>query len=258
MLLAYDDQGPGPAVVLLHGFPFDRTLWAAQVSKIGGTYRVITPDLRGFGDTPTPTGVYAIDDMADDVLETIEALHIMGPVVVGGLSMGGYVALSIAVRYPTRVRGLILADTRAGADTPAAASGREATAREVETSGQTKTVVDGMLGRLFSPLTRERRPEVIERVHSRMVLARPVAVAGALRGMASRPDRTPDLPGIVAPTLVMVGEDDAITPPSDAKLMADAIPNATLAVIPGGGHLAPLENSAETNRVILEFLTGLE
>jgi pimeloyl-ACP methyl ester carboxylesterase len=257
MLLACEDRGPGPAVVLLHGFPFDRSIWADQWAKLGDVYRVIAPDLRGFGGTPTPVGVYEIDDMADDVAETIESLHIEGPVVVGGLSMGGYVALSLALRYPTRVRALILCDTRAEADAPEAAVNRENTARDVESTGKIGTIVEAMIPRLFSPLTRERRPEAIERVHEIMLRSRPAAVAGALRGMARRPDRTEELSKIIAPSLIVVGEDDAITPPSAARVMHDRLPQSTLATIPNAGHLAPVENPAEVNRVILEFLGDL-
>ena len=149
MDLAYADEGPGPVVVLLHGFPLSRAMWEEQLAGIGSIYRVIAPDLRGFGESPVPEGVYTMDAMADDVVELLETLDIMGPVVVGGLSMGGYVALSLAARYPTRVRALILMDTRAGADTPEAAQGREATARAVLADDSARPVVDAMLPRLL-------------------------------------------------------------------------------------------------------------
>ena len=131
MDLAYADEGPGPVVVLLHGFPLSRAMWDEQLAGLGSIYRVIAPDLRGLGESPVPEGVYTMDAMADDVVELLETLEIMGPVVVGGLSMGGYVALSLAARYPTRVRALMLMDTHAAADTPEAAQGREATAQAV-------------------------------------------------------------------------------------------------------------------------------
>lgn len=257
MLLAYDDNGPGPVVVLLHGFPFNRTMWAAQVGEIGSVYRVITPDLRGHGETAAPEGVYTIDAMADDVIELLDALQIRERVVIGGLSMGGYVALSLAVRHAGRFRGLVLMDTRAGADTPEAAANRETLAREVEATGAVAGVVDAMLPRLFSPLTRAQHPERIDAVHRSMLRTHPRAVVGALRGMAARPDRTKDLPGITLPTLVLVGEDDQITPPSEAQAMAEAIPNARLDVIPNAGHLSPVENPGVTNRALLAFLGAL-
>lgn len=257
MLLAYDDVGPGPVVVLLHGFPLDRSFWSAQASEIGGVYRVIAPDLRGFGESAAPDGVYPIDAMADDVLELLDALQLREPVVIGGLSMGGYVALSAVLRYPDRFRALMLFDTRAGADSPEAARNREVSAGQVETSGKIDKVVEGLLPKFFLPLTRERRPHVIEALQKRMLRSVPRAVAGALRGMAERPDRTGDLGRISVPTLVVVGSDDVITPPEEARAMARAIPNARLEVIPEAGHLAPLENPAATNRAVLAFLNGL-
>src|SRR5271168_4493649 len=113
MDLAFADEGPGPVVVLLHAFPLSKAMWDEQLTGIGNVYRVIAPDLRGFGESPVPEGVYTMDSMADDVVELLETLEIIGPVVVGGLSMGGYVALSLAARYPTRVRALMLMDTKA-------------------------------------------------------------------------------------------------------------------------------------------------
>lgn len=124
MRLAFLDEGPGPAVVLLHGFPLSGAMWKEQLDGIGSTYRLIVPDLRGHGDSPAPDGVYTMDEMADDVIELLDTLSLDDPVVVGGLSMGGYVALSLAVRYPARIRGLMLMDTRAGADSPEAAQKR--------------------------------------------------------------------------------------------------------------------------------------
>jgi pimeloyl-ACP methyl ester carboxylesterase len=258
MDLAYADEGPGPVVVLLHGFPLSRAMWDQQLDGIGSIYRVIAPDLRGFGESPVPEGVYTMDAMADDVLELLETLEIMGPVVVGGLSMGGYVALSLAARYPTRVKALILMDTRAGADTPEVAQGREATAKTVIAADSAAPVVDSMLPRLFSKMTLEQQAARVEPMKAVMERTAPQGIAGALRGMASRPDRRGDLPKIAVPTLVLVGEEDIITPPAEARAMADAIPNARLEVIPGAGHLAPYENPAAANAAILRFLKGLE
>ena len=258
MDLAFADEGPGPVVILLHGFPLNKAMWDDQLSGIGATYRVIAPDLRGFGESPVPEGVYTMDAMADDVVELLETLEIMGPVVVGGLSMGGYVALSLAARYPTRVKALILMDTRAGADTPEAAQGREATARAVLAADSAATVAGSMLSRIFAKMTLEQHPERVEPMKAIMEQTAPQGVAGALRGMASRPDRRGDLPKIAVPTLVLVGEEDILTPPAEAKAMADAIPNARLEVIPKAAHMAPYENPAAVNAAILGFLKGLE
>ncbi len=227
-------------------------------SGIGSIYRVIAPDLRGFGESPVPEGVYTMDAMADDVVELLETLEIIGPVVVGGLSMGGYVALSLVARYPTRVKALMLMDTRAGADTPEAAKGREATARSVIAAGNVTAVVDAMLPRIFCKMTLEQHPERVEPMKAVMDQTAPLGIVGALRGMATRPDRRGDLPKIAVPTLVLVGEHDVITPPAEAKAMAEAIPDARLEVIPEAGHMAPYENSAAANAAILRFLKSLE
>lgn len=257
MLLAYGDEGPGPVVVLLHGFPLNRRMWESQSTTLGSLYRIITPDLRGHGESATPLGPYPIDTMADDVIETLDALGITEPVVLGGLSMGGYVTLSLALRYPDRWRALMLVDTRAGADAPEAAHLREEMARKVEEAEDAEPVTSSMLGRLFSLATRNRRSEVIEEVYEQMQVITPRAVAAALRGMAARPDRTADLSRIALPTLVLVGSDDQITPPAEARRMAEALPAAQLVVIPDAGHMAPVENPAAVNHAMLEFLGSL-
>jgi pimeloyl-ACP methyl ester carboxylesterase len=258
MLLAYDDYGPGPVVVLLHGFPLTRKIWRAQETSLGSMYRVIAPDLRGHGESAAPEGVYTVDTMADDVIELLDVLQITSPVVLGGLSMGGYVALTLMARYPQRFRGLMLIDTRATADTPEAARTREELARTVETTKSTKQVVDAMLPKLFSDETRMKRADLIPPVKAAMERTPPRGVAGALRGMAQRPDRTAMLASITVPVLVLVGAHDAITPVEESRTMAAALPNAQLVVIPGAGHLAPLENSEAANAAMLGFLGKLK
>jgi pimeloyl-ACP methyl ester carboxylesterase len=233
-------------------------MWNEQITGIGSTYRVIAPDLRGFGESPVPEGVYTMDAMADDVVELLEALEIMGPVVVGGLSMGGYVALSLVARYPTRVRALMLMDTRAAADTPEAAQGREKTAQAVLAADSAVPVVETLLPRIFASTTLEQRPERVEPLKAIMDQTAPQGIVGALRGMASRPDRRGDLPKIAVPTLVLVGEHDVVTPPAEASAMAESIPNARFEVIPDAAHMAPYENPAAANAAILRFLTSLE
>jgi 3-oxoadipate enol-lactonase len=257
MLLAYEDYGPGPVVVLLHGFPLDRTIWGAQLTTLGARYRVIAPDLRGHGETAAPEGIYPIDAMADDVLELLDALQLAEPVVLGGLSMGGYVALSLAVRHPERWRGLMLVNTRSGADAPEAARAREELARQVEAAGTAEPAVASMLPKLFCESTRTRRADAIARVREQMSRTPARAVAGALRGMAQRPDRTGDLARIAVPTLVLAGAEDQLIPLDESRRMAEAIPRAQLVVLPEAGHLAPLENPAASNAAMLKFLDAL-
>ncbi|MGP0069477.1 MAG: alpha/beta fold hydrolase [Isosphaeraceae bacterium] len=258
MRLAFADEGPGPAVVLLHGFPLSGAMWKEQVAGVGSIYRLIVPDLRGHGASPAPEGVYTMDEMADDVIELLDTLSLDTPVVVGGLSMGGYVALSLVLRYPGRVRGLILMDTRAGADSPEAAQKREELAESVIAAGNAGPVVESMMPRLFAKMTLEQRPERVALLREVMENTTPRGIAGALRGMACRPDRRGDLASIAVPTLVLVGEEDVITPPIEAQALADAIPGARLEVVSNSGHMAPYENPAIANPVILRFLEGLD
>lgn len=257
MRLAFTDKGPGPAVVLLHGFPLGRDMWMEQIGGIGSIYKIVAPDLRGHGDSPAPEGDYTIDGMADDVIELLDTLGLTEPVVLGGLSMGGYVALSLIARYPRRFRGLMLMDTRAEADSPEAVQKREELVQAVLAAGCAAPAVEAMTPRLFARVTRDIRPERVARMREIMARNTPRGIIGALRAMATRPDRRADLAAIRVPTLVLVGEEDVITPPAEAQAMADAIPGARLEVVPHSGHLAPYENAAIVNDIILRFLDGL-
>jgi len=258
MRLAFDDDGPGPVVVLLHGFPLDRSMWTHQKSSIGAIYRVICPDLRGHGNSPAPDGIYSVDAMADDVLELLDALQLTDPVVMGGLSMGGYLALSIAVRHPERLKGLMLMNTRASADSPEAAQARLQRASEVEQSGEVETVISAMIPKLFSRMTFERHPEVVSRMHARMSRTPARAVAGTLRGLAVRPDRTTELANIHVPTLIIAGEEDSLIPLEESRSMAKMLPSSKLVVIANAAHLAPLENHVACDSAILEFLGSID
>ena len=257
MLLDFDDDGPGPVVVLLHGFPMDRTMWSFQRSSVGSIYRLITPDLRGHGHSAAPDGVYRIDDMADDVIETLDALQLTDPVHLGGLSMGGYIALSIAKRYPERLKALMLINTRAAADSPEAAAKREEQAKEIEASGDIEPLVQAALPRMFAESTTREHPELVKRLHTHMSRTVPRAVVGALRGMATRPDRMAFLPKLTVPTLVIAGLEDQVVPIAEARAMAAAIPGSHFVAVPHAGHLSPLENHQATDAAILGFLESL-
>jgi pimeloyl-ACP methyl ester carboxylesterase len=233
-------------------------MWKEQVAGVGSIYRLIMPDLRGHGASPAPEGVYTMDEMADDVIELLDILGLDAPVVIGGLSMGGYVALSLVARYPSRVRGLMLMDTRAGADSPEAAQKREEMAQTVIAAGNAGPVVESMVPRLFAKTTLKERAERVAVLREVMEQTTPRGIAGALRGMACRPDRSSDLANIAVPTLVLVGEEDVITPPAEAQALADAIAGSRLEVVSNSGHMAPYENPAIANPVILRFLEGLD
>ena len=257
MHLAFDDVGPGPVVVLLHGFPFDRWMWTHQRASVGSLYRLIIPDLRGHGTSAAPDGIYTVDAMADDVLELLDGLQLTEPVVIGGHSMGGYLALSIASRHPERVRALMLMNTRASADTPESARAREELARQVEATGKAEPVVAAMLPKLFSRATFEHHPELVARMHDRMARTPARAVAGTLRGLATRPDRTDDLAKIGVPTLVLAGAEDQLIPFEESAAMARGLEGSKLVTVADAGHVAPLENHGATDAAILGFLQSL-
>jgi pimeloyl-ACP methyl ester carboxylesterase len=254
--LAYEASGAGSAVVLLHGFPFNRTLWREQVEALSGRYHVITVDLRGHGETAATAEPATMEEMAEDVAALLDELG-MTRVVLGGLSMGGYVALAFTRLFPERVRGLLLADTRPQADTEEARLAREATAARALGEG-IHTVADAMLPKLFAPSTQAARPEVVARIREMILNTDPQGAASALRGMAVRRDHTNFLREIDCPTLIIVGSLDGITPPADAELMNREIRGSRLEVIADAGHVSNVERPAEFNRALENFLRELE
>jgi pimeloyl-ACP methyl ester carboxylesterase len=250
------EAGSGPAVVLLHAFPLNASMWAAQRETLGASYRVLCPDQRGFGGTQLGHDEPSLDEVADDVAAMLDARKV-DTCVLGGLSMGGYVAMAFLRRHPERVRGLILADTKAGADTPEAAANRRRMADEVIAAGDAKQLVDEVLPALVGATTKERRALVLGRVKALVERAPAYAVAWAQRAMADRPDSFETLRAVTVPTLVVVGEEDTLSPPADAQAMADAVPGATLVTIPGSGHLTAVEAPDELNAALLEFLESV-
>lgn len=252
--LAVDVRGDAaqPAILFVHGFPLDRTQWAPMLDALDGTFR-IAPDLRGFGASDAPDLGYSMATYAADLIALLDALGVER-VVVCGLSMGGYIAFELARRAPDRLRGLVLMDTRAEPDSPDARRNRDATAQQARDRGPSP-IADAMLGRLLS----ERTPRTVaERVRG-TIMATPVAgLVGALGAMRDRPDSTGLLADLTLPTLVIVGEDDSITPPTDARRLAEAIPNARLAIVSGAAHLPPIEQPRATARLVADFMAQLD
>jgi 3-oxoadipate enol-lactonase len=253
--ISVNDSGSGFPLVLLHGFPLDHTMWEHQISRFSTTYRVVAIDLRGFGKTPAKSGTVAMSEFAEDVAAVIQRLE-LGSVVLCGLSMGGYIAFAFQERYRTLLKGLILCDTRALADAPEAAKARRVTAERVLKEG-TSFLADTMLPKLFAEKTALTQPEIVDQTRRVIEAASRTGVAAAARGMAERKDYTNELGGIEVPTLVIVGESDAISPVEEMTSIATRLPQAELQVIPNAGHMAPLENPAAVNSVIDAFLSKL-
>src|SRR5689334_10818598 len=250
--LVYTDSGLGRPVVLIHGYPFNRSLWAEQEIVLSTSCRVIAPDLRGFGDSDAVPGTATMDVMAQDVALLLNHLGIARATICG-LSMGGYVALAFYKQLPSRVRALVLADTRAQADTEEAKQTRAQQAEKALTEGMAG-IADAMLPKLLTPETVSKHPEVVKRVRDMMVKTKPEGAAAALHGMAERDDQTSLLPKISVPTLIMVGAEDAITPVADSEKMHAAIPGSRLEVIENAGHVSNIERTEQFNDALLSFL----
>ncbi|HJZ68542.1 MAG TPA: alpha/beta fold hydrolase [Blastocatellia bacterium] len=252
----YRDQDVGLPVLFIHAFPLNQTMWDEQVAALRTHSRAITLDLRGFGKTDAPPGSYTMDQMAADVRGLMTVLEIDRAVLVG-LSMGGYVSLALYRNYPDVVGALVLADTRAGADTHAARERRLKSAEKAERDGA-RAIADDMIQLLVGRTTLERRPAVVERVRKMIEANSPKGIAGAQRGMAERRDSTYILAGIDFPTLIIVGDEDTLTPVAEAEGLRSGIRGARLEVIDGAGHLSNLERPDKFNSVLIDFVNSLK
>ena len=250
--MAYTDTGAGRPVVLIHGYPFNRSLWNEQVAALSGSYRVIAPDLRGFGESDSSAEVATMNRMAQDVGLLLDHLGI-ARATLGSLSMGGYVALAFYKQFASRVRALILADTRATPDTEEAKQTRAQQAEKALAEGMAG-IADAMLPKLLTPETVSKRPEIVKRVRDMMLKTKPEGAAAALRGMAEREDLTSLLSKITVPTLIIVGAEDAITPVADSEKMNAGIGGSRLVVLENAGHVSNLERTEQFNEALLEFL----
>ncbi|HXT58560.1 MAG TPA: alpha/beta fold hydrolase [Pirellulales bacterium] len=247
------DEGAGEPLLFVHGFPLDHTMWQAQLPAFAPRRRVIAPDLRGFGASESRGETVTMEDFADDLAALLDAMQVQEPVVLCGLSMGGYIAFPFARKHTARLRSLVLCDTRAAADSPEAAANRWKVAEQVLAEGA-EVVAQAMLPKLFGKRTVAEQPETVAAMRRVMAATKPAAIAAAQRGMAARSDSTALLPEIRVPTLVVVGAEDAIAPVEEMRSMAAAIPGAEFVVVPGAGHMAPLENPAAFNAALREFL----
>lgn len=253
--IAYHDQGRGLPLVFLHAFPLNRSMWVEQEQAFSSQFRVLTVDLRGHGESDAPLWRYTLDQAADDVIGLLDHLSIRHAVFVG-LSMGGYILFAFYRKYAERVKGLVLADTKAQADSEEGKRSRFEMAQIAYTQG-VGAIADIMIPKLLSPTTIQTKPELVQRVRTMIEGNQISGIAGDLMAMAERPDSIPLLQQITCPTQLIVGEFDGPTPPADAKLMADRIPAARLTVIPGAAHLANMEQPDLFNETIRLFVSNL-
>jgi 3-oxoadipate enol-lactonase len=252
--MPFDDRGSGLPVVLLHAFPVDRRIWRHQLAGLSDVARVVIPDLRGFGQNKT-TGAFTLVDLADDVKSLVDSLG-LGKVVLCGLSMGGYVTQALAAKYPTVVRGVILADTKSEADTPDGKAARDKMIALVKEKGS-KAVAEQMLPKMLAPDMIKADQPVVAEVRSMMESCPPDTIATASRAMRDRPDRTADMARLKVPALVIVGEHDATISRDVATKLAQTIQNGRLHVVPGAGHLSPIESPDDVTAAIRTFLKEL-
>ncbi|MDQ1586617.1 MAG: hypothetical protein QOH80_1982 [Actinomycetota bacterium] len=250
------ESGQGAPLVLLHAFPLSCAMWLEQRNDLSDVCRVITPDLRGFGGSRLGNDDPSLDHMADDVAAVLDRMS-LDKVVLGGLSMGGYVVMALLRRHPDRVRGLVLADTKAGADAPPAREKRIRIAGTLDEEGSPRVLVEEVLPGLCGDTTRRERPLVLGRVKALVEAAPPPAAAWAQRAMAARTDALDTLRGISVPALVIRGEEDELSSAEDVSAMVDALPDGRLVTVPGAGHLSAVEVPAAFSAAVRDLVTEL-
>lgn len=251
-----DTGGSGTPVVLLHAFPFDSSMWQPQLESLSERFRFVVPDLKGFGDSDAPDdrASYSMDGYADDVKALVDDLG-LDRFVLAGLSMGGYIALAYMRKYADGVAGLVLADTRAEADPPEGKEKRSNQQNLVSEEG-TSGLIETLTGALLAEETRTNKPDVVKKAQAAMDNP-PAGFIGALEAMKNRIDSTDSLAKIAVPTLVIVGENDAVTPPEAARKLHEHIGGSELVVIPGAGHISNMEAPEAFNGALGEFLSKL-
>jgi 3-oxoadipate enol-lactonase len=254
--IAYSDQGKGQAILFIHGYPLSKAMWEHQVKDLSTAFRVIAIDLRGHGESDAPLWFSTMEMFADDLRALLDHLSVQ-KAVVAGLSMGGYAAFAFYRKYRDRVRGLVLADTRPQPDSPEGKQGRFKTAQTAHKEGA-NAIAEAMLPKLLTPNTIKTRPDVVQKTRQIMTAMPVTGIASDLMAMSERPDSVPLLPEIRCPVLVIVGEQDGLTPPADAKLMVERIAGARLEIVPDAAHLSNIEQPEIFNRAVRKFLESLD
>ncbi|MCP4190514.1 MAG: alpha/beta fold hydrolase [Planctomycetaceae bacterium] len=253
--LSMFERGTGQPLLLVHGFPLDHTMWAEQCADLSDDYRVLAPDLRGFGGSDRIDATeYSMQCFADDLAELLDQVGVDEPIVFCGLSMGGYIAWQFWQYHRERLRALILCDTRAAADAPEVARARRYMANHVMSEG-TASLGAGMVTKLFAQATLDQQGAQLAQVRQVIANAAPESIAAAQRGMAARPDMTEYLAQIDLPTLLIAGEEDVITTPDEIRAISEQLPGSEFHLIAEAGHMAPTEQPQAVNSVIRQFLT---
>lgn len=255
-MLAYDDVGTGPVIVLIHGFPLNRTMWRPQLGDlVAAGYRVIAPDLRGFGESDAPDGPFSMDIFSDDIVGLLDHLEIE-QAVVAGMSMGGYILFNLLARYPDRINGAVFIVTRSVADDEAGRARRLQLATDVLKFGP-QVVADSFHPLMFAPGTVEVRPKLAEEVYGWMVSTASRGLSGGLLAMRERQEATSMLQSIITPSLVIAAEQDQACPIEHPRMIANGIRGSQLEIIADAGHLVNLEQPNWFNHTLLDFLRGI-
>lgn len=250
--MAYEDNGSGTPLILVHGYPLNRTLWSAQVERLSGIARVIAPDLRGHGESENPPGNFSMQLLAKDIWELIQNLDIKEPVVLCGLSMGGYICFEFYRNHPEMVKGMILTATRATADSAEAKAKRDEAAELAQDQGS-MGIAATMLPKMMAPATYQARPNLVEKVRKMMENISTQTIVGDLLAMKNREDSSSLLDKIDLPVLILHGMDDQIIPMSEVNTMKNRIKTSTLVLIPEAGHLLNLEQPDLFNQAVMDF-----
>jgi pimeloyl-ACP methyl ester carboxylesterase len=254
--LAYDPAGEGIPLLFIHGYPLSRKIWKPQIDGLTDIASVISVDLRGHGESYPFEPPYSMDLLAEDCYRLLYDLNITPPIIVCGLSMGGYVTMALYRKYPSLFRGMILTSTRSGSDSPEGKANRDIGVKNVLELG-VPSIADNMLPKMVSPVTFNSNQPLVNTIRAIMLDTSVNGVVGALQGMRDRPDPTPLLPNVKCPTLIIHGADDQLIPIKEAEMLDIQIPNSRLVIIPKAGHLLNLEQPDLFNQAVRKFILSL-
>jgi len=251
----YQDCGDGIPIVFIHGFPLNQSIWQTQIEGLSEQARIITLDLRGFGDSQATQEEYSMDLLANDLAYFLDSINVVAP-IFAGLSMGGYVALAFCKRYARWLSGLVLIATRATSDSKEAKNSRDKLTFVVKEQGL-EPVVDLLLPKMLSPKTITEKPEIVKELRKIMLKSSIDGVVGSLQGMKNRSDYSTILSQLDLPTMVIHGMDDLLISPKEAQNTAKVIPNAQLELIPDAGHMVNMEQPQHFNKLMVDFIQSV-